>query len=60
MMMIVKVNYDEDLDDDEESLLSRLPADLEQLQKSITTAQGCLLLLVLREHLKVGIFNLAA
>jgi cohesin loading factor subunit SCC2 len=48
-----QITYDEDLDDDMESVLSRLPADLTAFQQSLATSQGCLLLLVLREHLKV-------
>merc|ERR1712142_1088826 len=44
--------YDEDLDDDPDSVLSRLPLNMTMFVKNITTAQGCLLLLVLREHLK--------
>merc|ERR1719266_1641779 len=44
--------YDEDLDDDEKSVFERLPDDLRPLQEAITAAQGCNLLLVLREHLK--------
>ena len=47
-----EVHYDEDLDDDKNSVFSRLPADMTNLVENITTAQGCLLLLVLREHLK--------
>jgi len=47
-----EVTYDEDLDDDEDSVFSRLPDDLIPLQKSLTVSQGILLLLVLREHLK--------
>jgi cohesin loading factor subunit SCC2 len=46
--------YDEDLDEDMESVLSRLPADLTAFQQSLATSQGCLLLLILREHLKVS------
>ncbi|CAG9828593.1 unnamed protein product [Diabrotica balteata] len=42
---------DED-DDDEESLLSRVPEDTSQLQACITAAQGCLLLLMLKQHIK--------
>ncbi|XP_057671189.1 nipped-B-like protein B [Diorhabda carinulata] len=42
---------DED-DDDEESLLSRVPEDTSQLQAYITAAQGCLLLLMLKQHIK--------
>lgn len=44
--------YDEDLDDDSDSLLSRLPEDPTVLLQAITSAQGCMLLLVLKEHLK--------
>ena len=44
--------YDEDLDDDEESVFTRLPEDPRPLQDAITAAQGCNLLLVLKEHLK--------
>lgn len=42
---------DED-DDDEEALASRVPEDTRQLQAYLTTAQGCLLLLMLKQHLK--------
>lgn len=42
---------DED-DEDEEILLSRVPEDTSQLQACITAAQGCLLLLKLKQHLK--------
>jgi len=44
--------YDEDLDDDASSVLSRLPANCLPLQEAITASQGCMLLLVLKEHLK--------
>ena len=44
--------YDEDLDDDEKSVFERLPDDVKPLQEAITAAQGCNLLLVLKEHLK--------
>merc|ERR1712241_346576 len=44
--------YDEDLDEDKNSVFSRLPHDMTGFLENITTAQGCLLLLVLREHLK--------
>merc|ERR1719427_1518634 len=47
-----EIIYDEDLDDDPDSVLSRLPLNMTMFVKNITTAQGCLLLLVLREHLK--------
>lgn len=42
---------DED-DEEEEILLSRVPEDTSQLQACITAAQGCLLLLKLKQHLK--------
>ena len=42
---------DED-DDDEDVLVSRVPEDTRQLQAYLTTAQGCLLLLMLKQHLK--------
>merc|ERR1719195_1888891 len=45
-------HYDEDLDDDPLSVLSRLPFDMRAFVDNINTAQGCILLLVLREHLK--------
>merc|ERR1712241_354668 len=47
-----EVVYDEDLDEDKNSVFSRLPYDMTGFLENITTAQGCLLLLVLREHLK--------
>merc|ERR1719342_1079118 len=47
-----EVVYDEDLDEDKNSVFSRLPHDMTGFLENITTAQGCLLLLVLREHLK--------
>ena len=49
-----EVVYDEDLDEDKNSVFSRLPHDMTHFLENITTAQGCLLLLVLREHLKVS------
>lgn len=42
---------DED-DEDEEALVARLPNNTSDLQSCITAAQGCLLLLVLKQHLK--------
>nr|XP_023029223.1 nipped-B-like protein [Leptinotarsa decemlineata] len=42
---------DED-DDDEETLVSRVPEDTSNLQACITAAQGCLLLLMLKQHIK--------
>ena len=43
---------DEEEDEDEEVLLSRVPDDTHSLQECITASQGCLLLLVLKQHLK--------
>ena len=43
---------EEDEDEDEEVLLSRVPEDTTILQECITASQGCLLLLVLKQHLK--------
>ena len=45
-------HYDEDLDDDPISVMARLPLDMTVFVENINTAQGCILLLVLREHLK--------
>lgn len=42
---------DED-DDDFDALVDRVPEDASQLQACITAAQGCFLLLVLKQHLK--------
>lgn len=43
---------DEDEDEDEDSLLKRVPEDTTPLQELITASQGCLMLLVLKQHLK--------
>ena len=43
---------EEDDDEDEEVLLGRVPVDTTVLQECITASQGCLLLLVLKQHLK--------
>ncbi|KAK5639345.1 hypothetical protein RI129_011837 [Pyrocoelia pectoralis] len=42
---------DED-DDDEDMLVARVPEDTSHLQACLTAAQGCLLLLMLKQHLK--------
>lgn len=55
-----EVVYDEDLDEDKNSVFSRLPYDMTGFLENITTAQGCLLLLVLREHLKVSLHHIYA
>ena len=43
---------DEDEDEDVEALLARVPENTSVLQDVITSFQGCLLLLVLKQHLK--------
>lgn len=43
---------DDDDDEDIDALFNRLPEDTNELQKCITAAQGCILLLVLKQHLK--------
>ncbi|GAB0086695.1 Nipped-B protein [Sergentomyia squamirostris] len=43
---------DDDDDDDKEAMLNRLPEDLTDLQSCITASQGCMLLLLLKQHLK--------
>ncbi|CAH1393670.1 unnamed protein product [Nezara viridula] len=47
-----EIELDEEEDEDEETLLSRLPEDTTPLQHCLTASQGCLLLLVLKQHLK--------
>ncbi|XP_071439398.1 nipped-B-like protein [Hetaerina americana] len=54
---VVNVNasrYDEEEDEDEDEnvLVARLPEDTSVLQECITASQGCMLLLVLKQHLK--------
>lgn len=43
---------DEEDDEDLESLVARIPEDAAELQKCMLSAQGCILLLVLKQHLK--------
>lgn len=43
---------DEDEDDDQDALFERLPDDTSDLESCIRSAQGCMLLLILKEHLK--------
>lgn len=43
---------DDDDDEDIETLYHRLPESTVELQKCITAAQGCILLLMLKQHLK--------
>lgn len=43
---------DEDDEEDRDVLYSRLPDDTTELQQVITSAQGCMLLLILKQHLK--------
>lgn len=48
----IPVIDEEEDDDDEDFLLTRVPEDTSVLQECITASQGCLLLLVLKQHLK--------
>lgn len=41
-----------DEDDDEEALATRIPENVGLLQACLTAAQGCLLLLMLKQHIK--------
>ncbi|XP_058453051.1 nipped-B protein [Malaya genurostris] len=43
---------EDDDDDDQDVILGRLPEDTTELQNCITSAQGCMLLLILKQHLK--------
>lgn len=43
---------DEDDEEDRDALYERLPEDMTDLQQCITSAQGCMLLLILKQHLK--------
>ncbi|KRF81724.1 nipped-B protein isoform X1 [Drosophila virilis] len=43
---------DDDDEDDPHVLFSRLPENMTEIKKCITSAQACMLLLVLKEHLK--------
>lgn len=45
---------EEEEEEDMETLLSRLPADTYGLRQCISASQGCLLLLVLKQHLKLA------
>lgn len=47
-----------DEDDDEEALAARVPEHAGHLQACLTAAQGCLLLLMLKQHIK-DIFGLS-
>ncbi|XP_039299049.1 nipped-B-like protein A [Nilaparvata lugens] len=49
---IPQAQLDEEEDEDEEALLARMPQDTHNLQECLTASQGCLLLLVLKQHLK--------
>ena len=42
----------EELEEDAEKLLSRVPEDVSQLQDLYLLTQGCLLLLMLKQHFK--------
>ncbi|XP_049537258.1 nipped-B protein isoform X2 [Anopheles darlingi] len=43
---------EDDDDDDQEAILQRLPEDTAELETCIRSAQGCMLLLILKQHLK--------
>ncbi|XP_058126346.1 nipped-B protein [Anopheles ziemanni] len=43
---------EDDDDDDQEAILNRLPEDTSDLDNCIRSAQGCMLLLILKQHLK--------
>lgn len=43
---------DDDDDEDKDLLYQRLPEDTTDLQHCVTSAQGCMLLLILKQHLK--------
>jgi cohesin loading factor subunit SCC2 len=43
---------DEDDDEDRDVIVERLPENTTDLQQCITSAQGCMLLLILKQHLK--------
>lgn len=43
---------DEDDEEDRDVLFNKLPEDTTELQQVITSAQGCMLLLILKQHLK--------
>lgn len=46
------VLLDEDDEEDLDVLYARLPDDTTELEKCITAAQGCMLLLILKQQLK--------
>ncbi|XP_046372301.1 nipped-B-like protein isoform X3 [Haliotis rufescens] len=48
----VKPHIEDDDDDDPESLLKKLPPEIKPLQDIINLSQGCVLLLVMKQHLK--------
>lgn len=49
---LVYQDDDEDEDDDYESIRDRMPEDLTPLIECMNASQGCLLLLMLKDHLK--------
>ncbi|XP_055384070.1 nipped-B protein [Condylostylus longicornis] len=49
---VLRVDDDDDDEEDKELLFERLPEDTKELQKCIVSAQGCMLLLLLKQHLK--------
>lgn len=57
-MLIILLSFvapnplEDDDDDDQDVILNRLPDDTTELQNCITSAQGVMLLLILKQHLK--------
>lgn len=49
---ITTVSALDEEDEDEDALADRVPEDVTHLQACITAAQGCFLLLVLKQHIK--------
>lgn len=50
--LLAAIEYEDDEEEDEDSVLERLPRDTKLLREYITASQGFLLLLTLRQHLK--------
>lgn len=50
--LLAAIEYEDDEEEDEESVLERLPQNTKLLREYITASQGFLLLLTLRQHLK--------
>lgn len=48
----VQIDDEEEDEEDAAALMGRLPVDTSSLRECLATAQGCFLLLVLKQHLK--------